>query len=69
MSSTQPVVPSAPVSFAKVEKGEVLIEVKNLKMYFPVLEGILFPKPVAYVKAVYGVSFNINKGETLGLVG
>jgi len=69
VSSAQPAAASTPVGFAKVEKGEILIEVKNLKMYFPVLEGILFPKPVAYVKAVDGVSFDIKKGETLGLVG
>lgn len=45
-----------------------LLEVKNLKKYFPVKAGIL-RKTVAYVKAVDGVSFHINEGETLGLVG
>ncbi len=69
MSSAQPAAASTPGGFAKVEKGETLIEVKNLKMYFPVVEGILFQRPVAYVKAVDDVSFEINKGETLGLVG
>jgi oligopeptide transport system ATP-binding protein len=48
---------------------ENLIEVKNLKMHFPVTEGIIIPKVVAHVKAVDGISFNIRKGETLGLVG
>jgi len=43
-----------------------LVEVKNLKQYFPISEG-LFKK--RYVKAVDDVSFYINKGETLGLVG
>ena len=43
-----------------------LLEVKNLKQYFPVSGG-LFKK--RYVKAVDDVSFYINKGETLGLVG
>lgn len=45
---------------------EVLIEVQNLKQYFPVNDG-LFKK--RYVKAVDDISFHINKGETLGLVG
>ncbi|NIM29189.1 MAG: ATP-binding cassette domain-containing protein [Gammaproteobacteria bacterium] len=38
-------------------------------MYFPVLEGIVFQKAIAHVKAVDDVSFEIKKGETLGLVG
>lgn len=45
-----------------------LLEVKNLKMYFPVTRGLL-RKTVANVKAVDDVSFSIKKGETLGLVG
>ena len=48
---------------------ENLVEVRNLKMHFPVTEGILIPKVVARVKAVDGISFSIKKGETLGLVG
>lgn len=69
MSSVQPLAASTPGGFAKVEKGETLLEVRNLKKYFPVLEGILIQKAVAQVKAVDGVSFEIKKGETLGLVG
>ena len=48
---------------------EILIEVKGLKMYFPVTEGIIVTRTVAEVKAVDGIDFFINKGETLGLVG
>ena len=48
---------------------ETLVEINNLKMYFPVTQGIIFQKKIADVKAVDGVSFNIKKGETLGLVG
>lgn len=48
--------------------NDTLIEAKNLKMYFPVLRGVLRRK-VADVKAVDGVSFKIKRGETLGLVG
>ncbi len=52
-----------------VKKGEVLLDVRDLKMYFPVTEGIVFHRTVAEVKAVDGISFQIHKGETLGLVG
>ena len=48
---------------------DVLLEVNNLQMYFPVTAGIIMQRKVAEIKAVDGVSFNINKGETLGLVG
>ena len=48
---------------------EVLISVNGLRMYFPVTEGIVMRRVVAHVKAVDGVSFDIRKGETLGLVG
>ena len=43
-----------------------LVEVKDLKVYFDINVGFLKTKPL---KAVDGVSFSINKGETLGLVG
>jgi oligopeptide transport system ATP-binding protein len=49
--------------------AEVLIEVKNLKMYFPVTYGVLVQRTVGYVKAVDDVSFVVRRGETLGLVG
>jgi peptide/nickel transport system ATP-binding protein len=45
-----------------------LLDVKDLKMYFPVMRGLLQHK-VADLKAVDGVSFKLRKGETLGLVG
>lgn len=49
------------------EERQVLIEVKNLKKYFPV-KGKLFQQK-QYVQAVESVSFSIYKGETLGIVG
>ena len=47
---------------------ETLLEVKNLKKYFPIVKGI-FSKVVGYVYAVDGVSFQVKRGKTLGLVG
>jgi len=49
-------------------KGETLVEVKNLVKYFPVRAGLL-QRVVNHVKAVDDVSFFVRKGETLGLVG
>jgi oligopeptide transport system ATP-binding protein len=54
---------------AKVEAGDVLMEIDNLQMHFPITEGIIFQRKVGAVKAVDGVTFNIRRGETLGLVG
>ncbi len=51
-----------------VGKGETLVEVRNLKKYFPVTEGIVVRRTVGNVKAVDGISFTIARGETLGLV-
>ena len=52
----------------QLSSKEVLLEVKNLKKYFP-LKKTLFGKVQSWVKAVDDVSFVIRKGETLGLVG
>jgi oligopeptide transport system ATP-binding protein len=45
------------------------MQVNDLRMYFPVTEGIVIQRKVAEVKAVDGISFSMHKGETLGLVG
>jgi peptide/nickel transport system ATP-binding protein/oligopeptide transport system ATP-binding protein len=47
---------------------EVLLSVRNLRTYFPILGGILRHK-VGEVKAVDGISFDVKRGETFGLVG
>ena len=52
----------------QTEPPEYLIEIRDLKMYFPVRSSIL-KRTIAHVKAVDGVSLGIRKGEVLGLVG
>jgi oligopeptide transport system ATP-binding protein len=54
---------------ANAQKGDVLLEVRDLKVYFPVTAGIIFQRKVADVRAVDGISFTVRRGETLGLVG
>jgi ABC-type oligopeptide transport system ATPase subunit len=49
-------------------QNNALLSVEELKTWFPIRRGIL-ARTVGYVKAVDGISFYINKGETLGLVG
>ena len=49
--------------------ADELLVVEDLKKHFPVTRGIVFQKEVASVKAVDGVSFTVNRGETLGVVG
>src|SRR5947208_8976490 len=48
---------------------DVLVEVKNVKMYFPIRSGIVFDRVVGHVHAVDDISFYVKRGETLGLVG
>ena len=49
--------------------AQVLVEVSNVKKYFPITSGLIFQRRVGDVRAVDDVSFTINRGETLGLVG
>lgn len=49
--------------------ADTMFEVRNLKVHFPIREGVIFDKTVGHVKAVDGVNFTIRRGESLGLVG
>jgi oligopeptide transport system ATP-binding protein len=60
---------TAATGATRAKPGEVLVEVQDLKMYFPVTAGLIFQRKVADVKAVDGITFQIKRGETLGLVG
>jgi len=61
--------PAAAAVPAGSSGDEPLLHVENLQKYFPVTRGIIFQRQVGAVKAVDGLSFSVNKGETLGLVG
>jgi peptide/nickel transport system ATP-binding protein/oligopeptide transport system ATP-binding protein len=62
----RPVEPPAPDTFDRA--GQPLVEVRDLVKHFPVRGGVL-QRVVADVRAVDGVSFDIRRGETIGLVG
>jgi oligopeptide transport system ATP-binding protein len=51
------------------DAGTPLLEVRGLRMHFPITEGILAHKLVGEVKAIDGIDFSVRRGETLGLVG
>ncbi|MAT44785.1 MAG: peptide ABC transporter substrate-binding protein [Anaerolineaceae bacterium] len=53
----------------KTDNREILLSVRDLKKHFPITQGIIISKTIGAVHAVDGVSFDIHRGETLGLVG
>ena len=52
-----------------VDERDTILEVRNLKKYFPITAGFILQRRVADIKAVDDVSFFVKRGETLGLVG
>ncbi|HWO72331.1 MAG TPA: dipeptide ABC transporter ATP-binding protein [Dehalococcoidia bacterium] len=48
---------------------EILIDVRDLKVHFPVMSGFIISRKIAENKAVDGITFTVKKGETVGLVG
>jgi oligopeptide transport system ATP-binding protein len=57
------------VSDLSAASGAPLLEVTDLVKHFPIKSGLLIDREVDQVRAVDGISFTVNKGETLGLVG
>ncbi|MEZ5115190.1 MAG: dipeptide ABC transporter ATP-binding protein [Candidatus Nanopelagicales bacterium] len=64
MTTTEPVAERSGAG-----SGDALLRVTDLQKHFPITQGIIFQKQVGAVQAVDGVSFYVNPGETLGLVG
>ena len=69
--TTTPISPSTggSTSAAATATADDLLRVEELKVWFPIKEGIVFERHIGDVRAVDGVSFAVRRGETLGLVG
>src|SRR6266550_4478441 len=52
-----------------VSGNETLVDVRHLKMYFPIRRGLIIERLVGHVHAVDDITFHVKRGETLGLVG
>jgi oligopeptide transport system ATP-binding protein len=61
--------PSATTATGEEDSNGALLKVEDLKVWFPITEGIIFERHVGDVQAVDGVTFSMARGETLGLVG
>ncbi len=57
------------VETVKAVASETLLDVRDLKMYFPLTRGLILQRVVGHVRAVDGISFSIERGRTMGLVG
>ncbi|MGB3185073.1 MAG: oligopeptide/dipeptide ABC transporter ATP-binding protein [Ornithinimicrobium sp.] len=52
-----------------MSEEDLLVDVRDLKMHFPIKAGVIFDKTIGYVYAVDGIDLQIKRGETYGLVG
>jgi len=67
MSAVDPA--GAPAPGAAAAPGEPLVEVRDLVKHFPIRRGVVFQRQIGAVRAVDGISLDVMRGETLGLVG
>ncbi len=58
-----------PASATTQTDGRPLLEVRDLVKHFPITRGIVFQRKIGAVRAVDGISFEVKRGETLGIVG
>ncbi len=58
-----------PAAVARDDGAEPLVQVRELVKHFPITRGILIQRKIGSVRAVDGVSFDVRRGETLGIVG
>jgi oligopeptide/dipeptide ABC transporter ATP-binding protein len=58
----------SPATYTKSTENEELLKVDDFKVWFPIKSGVI-QRTIGHVRAVDGVSFNVKKGETLGVVG
>ena len=65
MTTDATTTPTTPVE----GEGDVLVDVQDLKVHFPITRGVIFDRVVGHVYAVDGVDLQIRRGETYGLVG
>ena len=56
-------------SGATAPNGDVLVRVEDLRVHFPITSGVVFQRRIGAVYAVDGLTFDVRRGETLGLVG
>jgi len=67
--STAVPAPAAPAAGDPPGGGDVLVDVRGLKVHFPIKRGVILDRTVGYVYAVDGMDMTIHRGETYGLVG
>ena len=60
---------TSPEPTATASDADVLVDVRGLKVHYPITKGVVFDRVVGHVFAVDGVDLQIRRGETYGLVG